>query len=172
MVKFIGALMILMASTAIGILKGHHLAARPKQFQQLRSDLTLLEMEVNYAATPLPEALAKVAHYSEEPIRTLWVETRAGLSNGEGLLAEEAWQQGVEALANKGAFKEIDLSVLRDFGAGLGLANRQEQLKKFKLLQEQLRSLQLQAEEVRTKNERMWRTMGVLGGIALIILLY
>ncbi|NLL19739.1 MAG: stage III sporulation protein AB [Clostridia bacterium] len=172
MMKFIGAVLILLATTAMGILTGHRLAIRPQQLQKLRNDLTLLEMDINYTATPLPEALEKVAGYSQAPVQILWLETRAGLCNGKGTMAEEAWQQGLEAFARKAALKEIDLAVLRDFGSGLGLANREEQLKKFKLLQEQLRSLQLQAEEIRTKNERMWRTMGVLGGIALIILLY
>lgn len=170
--KILGAILIMLACSGMGFLGGQKIAARPKQLQKLRRDLTLLEMDINYAATPLPEALAKLAGISQWPIRSLWQETCAHLGNGEGWTAEEAWYKALEKFSCQTALSENDLAVLRDFGAGLGTSNRQEQLKKFKLLQEQLSSLAFQAEEARQKHERMWRTMGVLTGIALVILLF
>lgn len=170
--KLLGALFILLACSGLGMLAGERIAARPKQLQKLRSDLTWLEMDINYAATPLPEALSKLAHFSDEPVRLLWQGMWEALVSGEGLTAEEAWRRSLEHFRLQAALHESDLAVLRDFGAGLGTTNRQEQLKKFKLLQEQLAALQSQAEEARHKMERVYRTMGVLTGIALIILLF
>lgn len=169
--KLLGALLVLLACSGLGMAAAAAIAARPRQLQKLRSDLTWLEMDINYAATPLPEALAKLAQISEEPVRSLWQETLACLANGEGVTAEEAWQRSLRRFRRLSALQENDLAVLRDFGAGLGTTNRQEQLKKFKLLQEQLAALQTQAEEARQKTERLYRTLGVLTGIALIILL-
>ncbi|NLC77629.1 MAG: hypothetical protein GX750_08430 [Clostridia bacterium] len=170
--KLIGALLILSASTAMGILAGRRLAARPRQLQRLRNDLMYLETEINYGATPLPEALGKLVKYSQWPVTVLWQETLSSLANGEGLMAEEAWRHGIHSFAEKADLTKTDLAVLRDFGTGLGMTNRHEQLKKFKFIQEQLGSLHSQAEVLRARHERMWRTMGILGGIALIILLY
>lgn len=170
--KILGALLIILSCSCIGFLGGQKIAARLKQLQKLRRDLTLLEMDINYAATPLPEALARLASLSEWPISFLWQETCAHLGNGEGLTAEEAWYKALKKFSSLTALTENDLAVIRDFGAGLGTANRQEQMKKFKLLQGQLSSLENQAEEIKQKHERMWRTMGVLTGIALVILLF
>lgn len=170
--KLLGALLIIFSTSWMGMLGGRRLADRPRQLEKLRSDLMLLEMEINYSITPLPQVLQKLASYSHWPINYLWQRTFDNLSNGEGLTAEEAWIRSLESFASKAALSNNDFTILKDFGSGLGLANRQEQVKKFKLLQEQLRAHQKEAEQIKQKSERIWRTMGVLGGIALVILLY
>lgn len=170
--KLFGALLILISSSWMGILGGKRLADRPQQLQKIKSDLMLLETDINYAATPLPQILEKMAYYSQWPVSCLWHETWQQLTNGEGLMAEQAWEKSLASFAPKTALIKKDLNILRDFGVGLGFSNRQEQIKKFKLLQEQLSLHQHEAENIRQKNERMWRTMGILGGIILIVLLY
>lgn len=170
--KLLGAVLILLACSGLGIMAGERIAARPRQLQKLRNDLLLLEMDINYAATPLPEALSKLVQTSDRLVRQLWEGTLNYLVSGEGLTAEEAWHRSLTGFSSQSALQEKDLAVLRDFGAGLGTTNRREQLKKFKLVQEQLAVLAAQAEETRQKTERIYRTMGVLTGIALIILLF
>lgn len=170
--KLIGAILIFFSCSWMGIMGGRRLAHRCQQINDLRRDLTFLEMDINYAITSLPEAFEKLAMESNWPLTILWERSHHYLSRGEGYLAQEAWQQAVQDFREKGALKQRELAVLHDFGSGLGLTDRQEQLKKFRLVQEQLAIAQKEAEDVKKKNQGMWRTMGVLGGLALVILLF
>lgn len=170
--KILGAILILITTSWMGSMGGKKLSSRVRELQKLRNDFTYLEIEVSYNATPLPQIFEKLAVLDFKPVNLLWQELLIHFNNGEGLLAEEAWQKALDIFSLHTNLNKGDLNILRDFGPGFGLTGRQEQLKKFQLIHELLRVQQYEAEANRQKNERMWRSMGLLGGLALIILLY
>lgn len=170
--KVLGACLLVFSSSFFGNLIARNLAARPEQLRKLRTSLVMLETEINYSSTPLPAALDKIAANAESPINILLRETSHRLRRGEGLTAEEAWAEALLLFRAKAALNSQDLSILRDFGVGLGQSDKKEQLKKLRLIREQLYVQENQAEMEREKNQRMWQTMGVLIGLAVVVLLY
>ena len=71
----------------------------------------------------------------------------------------------------KTAFDKEDEKILLDFGQMLGVSDLEGQLKNIRFTLRQLEIQEKKAEEARRKNETMYRRLGVLGGLALIILL-
>ena len=53
MVKLLGAIFIILATTWTGFEAAKHLSERPKQLRQLKSALQSLEAEIMYGHTPL-----------------------------------------------------------------------------------------------------------------------
>jgi|LSQX01.3.fsa_nt_gb stage III sporulation protein AB len=172
MLKILGACLLVFSSSLFGYLIAKNLAARPEQLRRLRTSLVMLETEINYSSTPLPTALDKIASNLKSPINVLMRETSRRLRSGQGLTAEEAWADALVLFRKKSALNSQDLSILRDFGVGLGQSDKKEQLKKLRLIREQLYLQESQAEIEREKNQRMWQTMGILIGLALVVLLY
>ncbi len=168
----LGAILILIATSSMGALGGMRLSSRVRELEKLRNDFVFLEMEINYNATPLPQILKRLKSMNTESLNSLWDKLLDVLNRGEGLLAEEAWQIALDNFRQRSSLNREDILILKDFGPGFGSTNRQEQLKKFKLIQELLRIRQQEALADKHKNQRMWRSMGLLGGLALIILLY
>jgi stage III sporulation protein AB len=64
------------------------------------------------------------------------------------------------------------LDVLISFGSTLGISDRHDQVKHVKLAIAQLAQAEAKAWEEKEKNERMYKSLGVLSGLAIVILLY
>jgi len=169
--KILGAILILIATSGLGFFGGMQLSRRVRELESLRNDFVFLEMEINYNATPLPQIFKKLKSINAQDSNSLWDKLLVVLNDGEGISTEEAWRRALEIFCQKSSLTKDDILILKDFGLGLGSTSRQEQLKKFKLIQELLQIRQQDALTKKQKNQRMWRSMGLLGGLALIILL-
>ena len=73
MMKFAGALLLIVASTAIGIYISNRYARRPKHIRQLQSALQLLEAEITYSQTPLQSAFQRIAAQLPYPIKEFFL---------------------------------------------------------------------------------------------------
>jgi stage III sporulation protein AB len=149
-----------------------NLALRQEVLRELRVALQLLETEIAYAATPLPEAFRRVAERTRPPVRLLFAAARSALLGTGGVTANEAWSAGVTALAAAAPLEEEDLAVLADFGQGLGRGDRADQVKKLELVRAQLHKLEELATENRARQARIWQVLGFLSGMTIILLLY
>lgn len=171
MLKIIGSILILTTCSYIGFFFGKQYNARFEQIRKLRSSLKLLETEISYSMNPLPEALSKVGSRTTGPVRTLYEHTSELLFKNLGLSMDEVWKIGLSKMAQDSSLKKEELDVLEDFGGGLGGSDRVEQLKNLHMVQEQLRVIESNAENDRNKYERMYKTLGVLAGAALVLIL-
>lgn len=164
--------MIIGACSLCGYLIAIKYKQRPLELRNLRSMLNLLETEIIYASTPLPIALDKIAKRATCNIAQLFSTTRDYLLSGNGITADEAWQKAVDDILPSSYFLEEDIGILKNFGVGLGCSDRNEQLKNIQLTQELLKQQEVKAETNKNQNERLWKTMGFLSGIAIILLIY
>lgn len=170
--KLIGALLVFLASSSLGVLLARNLALRQEVLRELQMALQLLETEIAYAATPLPEAFRRVAGKTRPPTRHLFAAAHRALLGTSGTTGGEAWGQGIAALARAAPLEAEDLAVLTDFGQGLGRGDRADQVKKLELARAQLRRLEEAAAENRLRQARVWQTLGLLVGLTIILLLY
>ena len=61
MIKLLGAVIILVATTWAGFEAARKISARPRQLRQLKVALQSLEAEIMYTHTPLKEAASEAA---------------------------------------------------------------------------------------------------------------
>lgn len=172
MLKLIGAISIFMGSGLVGLTVGNNYSQRPEQLKSLRASLAMLESEIAYTSTPLPEALWKVAKHTRHPMAVLFYHSSAQLQSKPGCTAEEAWENAVLKLGHSSALTPSDLEVLYQFGRGLGETGKEEQIKSLQLTKEYLKKQESVAESERVKHERIWKTMGFLVGLAVVLILY
>ncbi|WP_227765977.1 stage III sporulation protein SpoIIIAB [Zhaonella formicivorans] len=171
MLKLAGAALIVFACSSFGFYMANRFKLRSLQLRALRSLLNLLETEMIYTSTPLPVALEKIARHSVEPLDMLLLKTREELLKGDGVTAGEAWQKAVDDVKKLTCLDEEDLGILREFGVGLGGSEKSEQIKNLELTKELLKQQEWKAEQRRQQNERMWRTMGFLAGLAIVLIM-
>lgn len=172
MFKLLGAGLTLAACTGIGFTLAREYTERPRQLRAIESALQMLETEIVYGATPLTEALDHIAAGCDPGVTVLFQQTAKELRQAGGCTAGEAWRQALDAFYQASAVKTADIAVLKRLGASLGLSDRRDQEKHLKLAREQLRQEIRLAEELALKNSRLYRYLGVLGGLALVLVLY
>ena len=69
------------------------------------------------------------------------------------------------------AIDKPEKEILTILGANLGAMNREEQNKYITMIQEQLEKLEQEAVRKRDLNTKMYRYLGVCGGLVVVILL-
>ncbi|MTI79979.1 MAG: stage III sporulation protein AB [Firmicutes bacterium] len=170
MLKIIGALVILCSCGYAGFSVARDYQRRPKDLRYLQSALQMLETEISYGATPLPDALEQVANRCDKSVAQLFLETRNRLLSGDGITAREALDDTLKKFSRNSAIKNSDASVLRALGTSLGISDREDQVKHLQLAREQLRIEAAKAEEEAAKNVKLYNYLGVLGGLTIILI--
>jgi stage III sporulation protein AB len=144
---------------------------RPLELRSLQSSLLFLQTEISYTATPLPEAMDRVARNLDFPLSEVFGSTVRTLKKQDGTTAGEAWSGSLEVYKAHLALRDKDLGVLKNLGEALGKSSREEQEKHLLLAREQLRQEELQAESERLRLEPLYRYSGLLVGLLVVIAL-
>ncbi|RFU69786.1 stage III sporulation protein SpoAB [Peribacillus saganii] len=170
MLKLIGAIFILMATTWAGFEAGRNLSRRTRQLRQLKVALQSLESEIMYGHTPLREAALKLAKQHSKPLSLLFESFAEKLSDG-GTTVKIAWDDSLEEIWKLLSLKQGEFEILSQFGETLGQHNRYHQQQKILLTMSHLEREEQDAAERQGKYEKMFKSLGFLSGLLLIILL-
>nr|WP_154957663.1 stage III sporulation protein SpoIIIAB [Paenibacillus xylanexedens] len=172
MLNMLGALLILLASTLAGFHKARQYALRPRQLRELIAALQRLMTEINYGLTPLPDAMNKMGAQTKEPVRTLFLHASTQMEPPHGLTARESLQAGVEEAWGKSAMKSDEREVMLQLSYSLGTSDRLDQTKHISLAIQQLMHEESRAQADQVKYERMSRSLGMLVGALIVILIF
>lgn len=171
MLKLAGALLLVGAGTLLGWLNARRLADRPAQIRRLVRLLSQLETEISYGYTPLPEALGRIGRQASEPLGSLFREAARGLEREE-LAAADAWQSALDRTWGMTAMKSGEREIMAALGRTLGRTDRDDQVRHLRLAVKQLEALEPEAAEEQRKYEKMWKSLGLLGGALVAVILY
>lgn len=172
LLKVLGACMTIGACGAMGLLLASNYSNRPRELRQLRHALDLLETEVSFALSALPQAMDTVAGQIEGICSLLFRKTAERLKSGDAYFAGEAWCDVAKEVYASSSFCQPDLEVMLTFGKTLGTSDRDDQLKYLRLAKERLTDLERQAEEGLQKNGRLCKYLGVSLGFVLVAILF
>ncbi|SDO09455.1 stage III sporulation protein AB [Paenibacillus sp. yr247] len=172
MLKFVGGVLIIGAATLFGFLKAAHYVRRPKQIRGLISALGRMETEITYALTPLPEAFSSLSKQVAEPLASLFRLTSERLLTSDGTSTREIWQKSVNDVWTRTSMKQAEQDVVLQLGSVLGLTDRSDQIKHLRLAISQLQTEEIESREDQRRYEKMWKSLGVLIGALIVILMY
>ncbi|MCK8826639.1 stage III sporulation protein SpoIIIAB [Natroniella acetigena] len=168
--KLIGASLIIMGSGAIGFVVAKQFILRVKELQELQTALQMLETEISYGLTPLPQAFAKITTSLSTSVAELFLVAQEELESGS--TAQQAWQKAIDESFAETALIESDKDVLVSVGYNLGQSASQDQQKYLSLAQHKLTNLYQQAVEEKEQKVKLWRYLGVLLGLFVVILIF
>ena len=171
MKKIVFSGFIFFSSTYLGYIYGKAYSFRLENLIYLKQAIKVLETEIIYGATPLPEALANVCKKSNPKIASIFKDIRKDLVKNKRALIYSSFLSIEDDLYNKYCFKKKEIEILMDLGRVIGGSHRDDQEKNFLLTLVQLEEVILEAKSERDKNEKLYRSLGVIGGIGIIIIL-
>jgi stage III sporulation protein AB len=170
-VKMLGSAMVIGAGAGLGFGLARRYSERPRQLGQLIGCLTALGSYVSYAALPLAEALARSAGGLKSPVGDFLRQVAANLAGRNCLSPREAVETALSAMNGELAWERPERETLLLLGANLGATGREEQQKYLAMVLEELRRIENDALRIRDQNVKMYRYLGVCGGLAITILL-
>lgn len=167
--KMIISIVIVFSAGAIGYIHAYRYKQRLKQLKDLYLSFQLLETEVFYSIRSLPMAMKRVGEKSHPSICQLFTDAYKTLHSKGGYSVEEAWENAVNDNYMKTSLTVDDREILKDFGKNLGSTDRENQIKNFHFIYLQLEKQQQIAHSIQIKNEKMCKSLGLLIGIAIVI---
>ena len=97
MLKFLGAVLVILACGAMGTLAAMGLHARCKELRAFRYGISALQTEISYGLNPLPSALLRASEEAGGNVGAMLAETSAALACSTGENASSLWQSSVSS---------------------------------------------------------------------------
>ncbi len=165
----LGCIVLIVGCGSSGLWLANRIRRRPSELREFLMALTLLDTEIVWGATPLPEAFGIVKERTDMPWQGFFKDLQERLERGEA--ANIAWKATILCQKAHFCLKPEDWQVIRDVGKGLGRSDRTEQHKQLELVLRQLTLTKEQADIWSVKQAKMWSYLGFLGGIAGVLIL-
>jgi stage III sporulation protein AB len=171
MLKLLGSCLVLIATTWTGFYIASRFAQRPLQIRQLRSALSLLETEIGYGARPLKEAAHSIAMRMDGPVGRIFARFADNLQKLDGASTYECFAEAIQEEWKNSQLGQAEKQILLDFAHTLGGSDREDQLQHLIRARMNLQVEEEKAREEQQQYEKMIKTLGVLSGALLVILM-
>lgn len=169
MLKIIASMMVIAASSLLGISLSKKYTERVKGINRFITALTMLESEIKFSLTPLSDAFMKIGNTIGYEVGGALKSTADMLNMRTGETAAHAWETSINSRFLP--LNKEDLDILLSFGKSLGISDCENQIKNIQLTVEGLKRNLTSASEESMKNKKIFTNLGVLFGIFIVILL-
>ncbi len=169
--KIAGSIIVILSCSFLGFILSADCSKRPRQLRELQSLLQMFENQISYLSDVITEAFDRIGRVGRNGTGIFFARTVEILKEGDASNAPEAWEKAVKSCIRATALNREDEEILLSFGKILGSTDMEGQIKNIRLTIGQLAMQEQKAEENRKRNENMYRNLGLLGGIAVVIVL-
>ena len=161
-----------MSCTALGFYFAAQEKLRVQDLQEFKKALMILSSEIEHMRTPLPLACANISKRTAGTVSILFEQFSDLLSHEAGETAYQLWLQALESQKKRSYLATEDWDAIENFGKTLGYLDKQMQQSAItctvEYIDEKTTSLQTQSD----KNSRMYRSLGIIGGLLLVVVLW
>ncbi|WMI80166.1 stage III sporulation protein AB [Anaerotignum sp. MB30-C6] len=171
MFQAIGAFLIVSTTTLIGYALGAREKYRLKELEEIERGILLMKNQISYLGTPLAQLLDQISWKTEGAIGLAFQEIAARMEERQGNTAEEIWESVWMEMGKKTYLTAVDLDELIAFGRTLGFLEKEQQEGSMDLFLYNLREREERIKKRLEKNGRLYCSMGVLGGLLIVITL-
>jgi len=172
MLKLVIACALFSICSYVGFEYGEGFNRRMMQLREILKSLIILQNDILYGSTPLPEAFENFSYKVEEPIHSFINGIREKLVSGSVESVYDGVAEEYRELKGKFSLNDNDIKILGDFFKSLGDSGVFGQERIFSLAIEGIRLNLKDAEDTAKKNVKLYRYLGVcVGGMLTIFVL-
>ncbi|NLJ41894.1 MAG: hypothetical protein GX352_09880 [Clostridiales bacterium] len=172
LIKIFSSLVIILCCAFLGIHMSYKYNRRLYNFRMLNSMLIRLEAEIVQYSTLLSQALRSSANQYDGEWKPIFLNIADALESGEEHSLEAIWQKHIRILYNNPYIGQSEYETMYRFGVQLGSSDKKTQGRFFELARAQLKAEEANAEELRLKYSKMYRSLGILLGFGIAIILF
>lgn len=162
---------ILLLTSIIGYAYGNIYTRRARNLLDLQYCIRVLESEIINGNVPLPQALENTSVKGRGSISILFKEIKDDLTINKREDIFHSFLRQKYNLKDRYALKTEDIEVFLYLGKILGKSSRGDQEKNMRFIISQLDNLYIEAQNEEAKNAKLYRTLGFLAGLVIVIIL-
>lgn len=171
MLKFFGALLVILGCTGFGAACREEMKQVLFHTRCLLMILELLKSEIAYSKATLPEACRMIADRMEEPYRSSLFKIYEIMKTNRGLPFEKVWRQEMGKCLQTVLPGKKESELFLQFSHNTGFADNQMQIKALEQYCEMFAQSVRKQEESMENKARVVMSMGFISGIFLTIVL-
>lgn len=164
LIKSINLIFIFITSAYIGIIKSKTYEIRVVELNKFRNALVMFKTKIEFTYEPIKnifEEISKIIYLDEKNIFKFTIESDEEIN--------EAWSNSADRLSN--VFNKEDIDVIKMLGKLLGKTDIEGQVSEILLTQNLIERQIEKAENEKTKNSKLYKTMGIICGLGICIIL-
>ncbi len=164
-VKILILILVFGSSFSIGKLIAGKYINRVKELKEMKSALNIFETKIKFTYESVPEIFEQIGNQMEGNIGSVFKESSKKMKD---VSAGEAWIQSIEKTESN--LNKEDKEILKKLGKLLGRIDADGQISEIELVSNFLDTQIDIAENERSKNEKMYKTLGGIIGLTLVII--
>ena len=165
-IKIIIYSFIFLSCSLIGILISKKYVNRVNELKEFKNALNMFKTKIRFTYAPLPEIFTEIAENVDSNISNVFKKASQKM---DICTAGEAWNLALKAEDLN--IDDEDRNVLKNLSKMLGKTDLEGQLNQIEMTFDFLDNQIKKAENQRSKSEKMYRTLGMLIGMAIVIIL-
>ena len=157
---------IFITCSIIGILKSQKFIYRVDELKEFKNALNMFKTKIKFTYEPVPEIFNQISNSMKPNIGNIF---RIASNNMKLYNAGEAWYKAIDTeILN---INSEDKSILKNLGKLLGATDASGQISQIEVTSAFLDEQIKKAEYEREKNEKMYRKLGMILGLGIVIVL-
>lgn len=169
--KLLGTGLLISGCSGLGFWYAANYRRHLEALEQLRRMLFLLKGQILYANAPLEEAFRRVGEKSQGDLGTFFCAVADRLEQQQGETFYQMWQEEIGNMDTEIPLNKKDRLELTKFGEHLGFLDREMQERTILLYLEQLDLAIEDGRAHQKEKSRLYTSLGVMGGLFLVIIL-
>ena len=165
-VKGILLILIFIMSSSIGIYISKMYENRVKELKQFKNILNILKGKIKFTYEPLGEIFKQISQNSSNKIEEIFDDMVNKMMFED---VKDAWKDSIQEADI--SLKQEDKDILKDLGKTLGQTDVENQISNINLTENFLNMQIEKAELDRQKNQKIYKTLGVIAGLIFVIIL-
>lgn len=165
-IKYILLIGIFGLSTGIGFLISKSYQNRVLELKEFKNILNIIKTKIKFTYEPLAEIFKQISKDNDTEIEKIFGKMANQLSDCQ---AKEVWENCIqEADIN---IKQSDKDILKKLGKLLGQTDVEGQINEIEVTEGFLNMQIEEAEEEKKKNQKIYKTLGIVAGLVFVIIL-
>ncbi len=165
LVKILIYSFIFLSCSLIGILISKKYTNRVRELNEFKNALNIFKTKIRYTYEPIPEIFQEISKNLEPNVGYVFNQAAKQMDK---LTAGEAWELALKMDSLN--IEDEDRVALKNLGKLLGQTDLDGQISQIEITSSFLENQIKIAEEQKNKNEKMYRTLGMIMGIAIVII--
>lgn len=171
MLKIVGSILIVIATTGIGLISGRDLKIRLDNMRYIKKLMLMLRGEIKYLKAPLGEAFFNVGKRAKEPFDIFFNKIALEIESLECESFYEIWCKHIDEELMKIKLNQKDCLTLKRVGEHLGYMDKEMQLGMIDLYVEQLEEEIKISKDSIDEKIRVYNCLGVAVGIFAVLIM-
>jgi stage III sporulation protein AB len=168
--EFVGIIFVLASTITAGFYYGNIETYRIYDLIEMKRALSILKSEIEFSMVPLPEAFINIANRTKSPIDKIFNQLGQLANCEENNSISDIWECTITNFQKDTYFNKEDVEQLISFGKTLGYLDKGMQITSIETMTGYIDEKINLLNKTRFGNRKMYRSLGVLGGVLVVII--